>query len=241
MPAGLDGNPDAIVTPRRDAVLDRVVEAITARRVEGTPLLVAVDGVDGAGKSTFADEVANRLNGGASVIRSTIDSFHQPRAARHRRGSTSPIGFYLDSHDLAAVCEELLDPMRAGAGASYRTAVFDEPNDRPIDQPHQVVAGDEVLVFDGIFLCRPELVEHWDIIIFLDGRSRVELTRLGLLLANAPPGGVALVDHVLTWVERIDRYASGMRIYLDLSDPRSRADIVIDNNDLARPFVVGQD
>lgn len=239
MPAGLDGNPDPIVTPARDAVLATVADELMARRRAGQPLLVAIDGIDGSGKSTFADELAALLAGrSVPIVRATIDSFHRPRASRYRRGATSPVGFYLDSHDLDAFRDALLDPMRSGAGARYRTAVFDEPTDRAVEQPPRVATGDEVLLVDGIFLCRPELGDAWDVTVFLDGRSRVELSRLGLVLGDAPPGGVEMVEHVLGWVARLDRYASGMRYYLDTVDPMSTADLVIDNNDLANPFII---
>lgn len=96
MPAGLDGNPQPIRTPQRDAVIAALGEAVlTARapRLAGV-LRVAVDGIDGAGKSTLADELTRWLQGsGVTVIRSTIDSFHNPRAVRWQRGKGSPVGF----------------------------------------------------------------------------------------------------------------------------------------------------
>jgi len=177
---------------------------------------------------------------GRVVVRATIDSFHNPRALRWRRGKHSPVGFSLDSHDLEAARAELLDPFRAGEGATYRAAVFHEPTGRPVDAPDRIVGGDEILVFDGIFVCRPELRDYWDFTVFLDGQERVSLTRLGYVLADAPDGGNELVAHVLKWVERIDRYASGMRIYLDGEDPRSRVDLVVDNNHLERPSIVAR-
>jgi len=61
---------------------------------------VAVDGVDGAGKSVFGDELANLLvERGLTVIRASVDDFHRPRADRYRRGRTSPQGYWLDSFD----------------------------------------------------------------------------------------------------------------------------------------------
>ena len=62
--------------------------------------------------------------------------------------------------------------------------------------------------------------------------------RLGYVMADPPPGGPELVDHVLQFARRIDRYSSGMRYYLDSEDPKARADLVIDNNDLANPVVI---
>jgi uridine kinase len=239
MPAGLDGNPNPISTPQREEVINRVVRDVSELRRAGRPLLVGIDGIDGSGKSTFADEVAACLAGRQTpVVRSTVDSFHQPREVRWAKGKSSPVGFYLDSHNLAALRELLLDPLRAGPGATYRIAAFDEPTDQPVDTPAQTVSGDEVLVFDGIFLCRPELVDYWDYVVFLEAQARVDLKRLGYVMDRAPTGGLELVDHVLQWVRRIDRYSSGMRYYLDSDNPKNRADLVIDNNDLQRPVIV---
>jgi ABC-type glutathione transport system ATPase component len=62
--------------------------------------LVGVDGVDGAGKTTFCDGLAQVLRSrGREVVRASVDDFHHPRAIRWQRGRTSPEGFFLDSYD----------------------------------------------------------------------------------------------------------------------------------------------
>jgi uridine kinase len=238
MPAGLDGNRRPIQSPARAEVVRQVADTVAAARVPDRPLLVAIDGIDGSGKSTFGDELGRELFArGISAVRATIDSFHNPRAARWRRGKTSPVGFYLDSHDLGALCKELLEPWRAGAGAEYRVAVFDEPSDQPIDAPVERVRADQVLLFDGIFALRPELDYYWDVTVFLDGKERVDLQRLGAVLRGAPKRRGDLVEHVLFWGERLHRYTAGMQYYLDLVDPMTKAHLVVDNNDLARPRI----
>jgi uridine kinase len=79
---------------------------------------MAVDGVDGVGKTTFADRLGVAIERiGRPVIRSSIDGFHNPRELRYRRGRTSPEGFYLDSYDYAALRAHLLDPLGPGAQA----------------------------------------------------------------------------------------------------------------------------
>ncbi len=240
MPAGLDGNQNPVSSVQRQDVIERTADAVAACKTDGKPLLVAIDGIDGSGKSTFADELAGHLGDrGLRIVRSTIDSFHNPREVRWSKGKSSPVGFYFDSHNLTELRELLLDPMGAGAGATFRTLAFDEPSDQPIEGLERTVTGDEIVLFDGIFLCRPELVGYWDYVIFLEAQARVDLDRLSYVLADAPAGGSELIDHVLTWVSRIDRYSSGMRYYLDSDTPKARADLVIDNNDLAHPLILG--
>jgi uridine kinase len=68
---------------------------IIAAKIVGLPATsvarVAVDGVDGAGKTTFADELAACLAScGRQIIRASVDGFHNPRAIRYRLGAGSP-------------------------------------------------------------------------------------------------------------------------------------------------------
>jgi uridine kinase len=234
MPAGLDGNPEPITSPARRAVLTRVADEIIRRRSVGGVLLVAIDGIDGGGKSTFADELAVMLEADVPVIRSTADSFHNPRAVRWRRGKLSPIGFYRDSHDLDILREILLDPLRSAPPVSYRAAAFDEPSDAPVSSPSETPRAGSVLLFDGLFLQRPELRHYWDLSIFLDGERRVTEERLERSTADCPPGPSALVHLASRWAV-LRRYVEGFRLYVDECDPTGRADVVVDNNDLLRP------
>jgi uridine kinase len=64
------------------------------------PVRVAIDGVDGAGKTRLADELAGKLlKYGRQVIRASIDGFHNPTQKRVARGALSPEGYDLDSFD----------------------------------------------------------------------------------------------------------------------------------------------
>ncbi len=63
------------------------------------PIRVAIDGVDAAGKTTLADELVSPMRAlGRTVIRASVDDFHNPREIRYanrlRRGvlpeSTAP-------------------------------------------------------------------------------------------------------------------------------------------------------
>jgi uridine kinase len=240
VPAGLDGCPDPISTPARRAVLRRVADRIVEHVLRDDRMaVVGIDGIDGAGKSTFADELAGELRRrGVATDRASIDSFHRPRAERWAAGRTSPIGFYRDSHDLDQLHSRLLDPLTDHR--PYVTGVFDEPTDRRIDiRWHDPVAGG-VMVFDGIFLHRPELAGAWDLSVWLDGIARVRARRTEIALDGCPDDPALRLVHFVGWWARFDRYVTGQRIYLDEVDPASLADLVIDNNDFARPAIVSE-
>ena len=89
------------------------------------PVRVAIDGVDGVGKTTLANELIEPLQRrGLPVIRGSIDGFHNPRQVRYRRGRESPEGFFRDSFDHDAVVVNLLIPLGPDGSRRHRTAVF---------------------------------------------------------------------------------------------------------------------
>ena len=144
------------------------------------PTRVTIGGVDAAGKTTLADELVEPIEAlGRPVIRASVDGFHRPRAERYRRGADSPEGYYHDSFDYASLREELLsdasdsrlkpeEQLDPGGSLRYRTATFDYRTDDFLYKPLQTAPSNAVLLFDGIFLLRPELNDLWDFWIFLD-------------------------------------------------------------------------
>jgi uridine kinase len=132
----------------------RVLRTIASRIAErpASPVtLVAVDGVDGAGKTTFADELVTHLEAlGSATVRASVDGFHRPRRQRHRRGRCSPEGFFLDSYDLDALRARLLDPLHPGGDLRIVRAIHDLDGDRALHLDAEPVAEGSVLVVDGI-------------------------------------------------------------------------------------------
>jgi uridine kinase len=90
-----------------------------------------------------------------------------------------------------------------------------------------------VLLFDGVFMLRPELRGCWDMSIFVDV-SAEEALRRALVRDVAVLGGP---DAVRERYER--RYLPGQRLYRMTAQPELAADVVIDNDDPAEPRVLG--
>ena len=197
------------------------------------PTRVAIDGVDGSGKTKLADELAEPVRrAGRAVIRASVDGFHNPRAVRYARGPDSPEGYFLDSFDYAALRRALLDPLGPEGDASFRTAAFDYRVDRPVESPRRVAPRDAVLLFDGVFLLRPELQASWDLTIWLEVPFEVTVERA---VARDSRGGG---DAAVTRGKYERRYVPGQRLYLERCRPRDCAAIVVENSVFDRPRVV---
>ena len=216
----------------REELLIKLADRVAAIQREH-PLRVAIDGIDAAGKTTLADELVCPLEErGRPVIRASIDGFHRPRADRHRRGADSPEGYYHDSFDYAAVRAALLVPLGPGGSRSYRRAVFDFRTDTPATAPNEEAPSQAVLLFDGVFLLRPELADLWDYRIFVDVAFDVALRRA--MTRDQPLfGSAAAVE-----ARYARRYVPGQRLYLAAVRPSEHADVVIDNNDPSNPRII---
>jgi uridine kinase len=213
----------------RAKVLGAIAAALPNPMALGRHVLVGIDGVDGSGKTTFANELAATLRDrGERCIRVSLDDFHAPRAVRHRRGRDSPEGFWLDSYDYEAFRDRVAGPLRDGGDRWYRPASHELDSDRLIDPP-AIDAGEPcAVVIEGLFLQRKELRDTWDTVVFLEVDFEVSVGRMALRDGSDPDPAAASNR----------RYVEGQRIYFRESDPRARADILIEHNDIARPRVL---
>ncbi|UYN84012.1 MAG: uridine kinase [Microcella sp.] len=203
----------------RTALLAGLADEVLAHNPSGRRVL-AIDGVDGAGKTTFADALAAVLRDrGVHVVRASVDGFHRPRAERYARGRDSAEGYYRDSFDLEALRALLIEPFGSGA-AVVVVAAFDHASDAPVERRESGIPHDAMLVLDGVFLHRPELRGLWHSSVWLDVDDAVREARL-----TARDGAGSLAA----------RYSEGQAIYAREANPRRAAAIIVDNNDAARP------
>lgn len=207
---------DQVVTSNPGRCCDRLAQAVVTLR---RPALIAVDGVDGAGKTTFASDLAAAIErAGRPPVIVHEDDFLAPREVRHRRGRNSPDGFFLDSYDLGALTRHVLDPLGPRGDRRIRRAVFDHRRDAPVHAPDEEVPVDAVVIVEGMFLHRDELADRWDWSVFLD----VPFTETARRMAERD-GSHPDPEH-----PSMRRYVEGQRIYLATCRPRDRAALVLD-------------
>jgi uridine kinase len=208
-----------------EIVADRILSVTRAH-----PVRVAIDGVDGAGKTMLANELVQPIRKrGRSVIRASVDGFHNPRAVRYQLGRSSPEGYFRDSFNYTTLITTLLDPLGPGGSRRYCPVVFDHRTDSEIPMRFEAATPDAILLFDGIFLQRPELLPYWDLTVFVDAPFQVTVARMSQRDGTTPPDMDA---------EENRRYVEGQRLYLRTCDPRHAAVLVFDNEDLASPQIV---
>jgi uridine kinase len=213
----------------RAFVLDKLANGIASLSL-GWPTRVAIDGRLAAGKTMLADELAARLCAiGRSVIRTSIDGFHRPKAERYARGRTSPEGYYYESRDLDAVVRLLLAPLGPGGDRQYRTASFDLEKDRRVEQDPRAADANAILIVDGTFLQRPELVGAFDVAIYVATADDIASAR-GIGRDAAQLGGASAARELYA-----ARYRPAFDLYERLCAPETHADAVFGNDDLAHP------
>jgi uridine kinase len=207
-------------TPLKRDTLDSLADEFLHNYAKGRTLL-AVDGIDGAGKRPFADALAERLGrGGHAVFRASIDRFHRPRAERYVRGEDSAEGYYRDSFDYELFRRVLVEPFKLGGSTGFVTAAFDVERDRQVEMDWKTGPQDATLVVDGAFLNRPELRGLWNWSIWLDASDEQAAARLFELDGAAGQS---------------PRYAGGQKLYLAEANPRARASAIVDNTDPEHP------
>lgn len=112
---------------------------------------IGVDGVDGAGKTRLAEELAQELTARRRpAVRISLDQFERPKAQRYALGELSPEGYYLDAFDLEGFAAHVLE-------------ICGNP--------------DLVVVVDGVFLQRPELADLWDATVWVEADLAVAAQR----------------------------------------------------------------
>jgi len=145
------------------------------------------------------------------------------------RGLESPEGYFHDSFDYPTLRTVLLDRLGPSGGREFRRRVFDYRIDAPVDAPTEVAPANAVLVFDGVFLLRDELIGSWDFSVFL-AVPFAETQRRAALRDVALFGNAEEVLH-----RYAVRYVPGQQLYYGQAHPQEKATVVVDNEDPDRP------
>lgn len=181
------------MTPRRVGQ-DEALAAVARAAAEPGTVWIGVDGFGGAGKSTFAARVADRVPR-ACVVH--VDDFARPWVAEW---------------EFDRFRAEVVAPLLAGRRARYRR--FDWPTET-LAEWHEIDPG-RVVVVEGVSSTRPETGVPWAVTIW------VETPREARLARALERDGPQLMDRWLTdWMPSEDAWAARARplTWIDLLVP----------------------
>jgi uridine kinase len=213
----------------RNKVLQDTASVILSIK-HNKPIRVAIDGIDCAGKTIFANDLVEFIkDSGRAVIRASLDDFHNPRDFRYQRGRNSPEGYYFDSFNYKALFQYLLNPLGSNGDRKYKSKVFDYVNDEWVKSEPLIASNDSILLFDGIFLLRPELEEIWDLSVYLEISYDESIKRA---IERQEEGSYEISELYQS------RYIPGQKLYHIHVGPKRKADIIVDNNDLEKPLII---
>ena len=211
----------------------------------GTPTIVTIDGIDGSGKSTFADGLAAGLaREGWATVTLRVDDFRRPLDWTAAAGGPAAEAdlYYDDYYDL----DLLQSCLRAFLARVPRVTipVFDPATER-LDGVRELrldgggspaVAGGPggpraVAVVEGVFALRVPAAAA-GLIVYIDvpgGEARRRLMVRDLARGRRRE----IIEHRLA-----ARYLPAQARYQRLFDPAGRADVVVDNSRPGAPLCV---
>lgn len=192
--------------------------------------LIAIDGIDGSGKTSFAANLEAEIQD-RPVIVIHADNFLNPSAIRHAKGRTSPEGFWKDTYNYAALRALVFVPLAANGDGWYSPASYDHHKDQIAMGELLCAPSNALVLVEGMFLHRDELTSLWDASVFLDVPFSETAARMAVRNGSNPDP-----QH-----PTMDRYVEGQRLYFAAARPWERATIVVDNTDFTSPRVIHPD
>lgn len=167
------------------------------------PVLIAIEGFGGAGKTTFANQLAKLLKD-AYVI--SIDDF----IIKDRIDKASWDDGVFDRSRLEA---QVLKPLREGREARYQKLIWDsETLSDPIAIPHV-----RYVIVEGITSYHPDIAHYYDVKIWIHAPIEVAVER-----GKSRDAGS---ENAAKW----GIWANNDRIYQEKYHPEKQADFIYDN------------
>jgi uridine kinase len=206
-----------------------LAEVIAYRRLESKSdraLLVAISGIDAAGKGSLATRLSTNLTRlGLSVATIGIDPWQTSPALRQEADDPAE-HFYLHGYRFDHLFDRVIEPLRTNRAIDLDVELLDPHADRRYRARlrHEAI---DVIVLEGIFLFKRELRDRYDVSVWVECSFPTALERAIVRNQEGLPEERLVADY-----ERI--YFPAQRLHLDADRPREFADFHFPNQ-LQRP------
>ncbi len=151
----------------KDNSLQIITEEVLAKAHKKAPLIIGIDGGSGAGKSTFVQQLAKRLN--AVII--PLDDFYASNISNKEWEKFSVKKRLREVFHWERLLTTAIKPLLKGNNASWTTYDFSSiQEDGTYKQPLylQTISPSDVVIIDGTYSASPAIIDFIDITILID-------------------------------------------------------------------------
>ena len=197
-------------------------------QLPGINKIIGINGVDAAGKTTFASNLARKLETtGHKVVVINLDDFLNERKVRYK--DKNEIKSYINyAFDLKKLEREILRPLKENKRVETLVRVLDLERDKFFTKEYKIEK-ESVILVEGVLLFRPTIAKYFDLKIFIDITNQEVIRRVVLR------DGYLFKDKIEERYEQ--KYIPVQELYKEEYNPRQISDIVIDNEDYNNPFI----
>ena len=190
--------------------VEQVVSLINLKSRKQSTLLIGIDGCGGSGKSTLANELLMEFS---NVTIVHMDDFYLPSALQIKnQPEKKPIGA---DFDWKRLLDQVLDPICQNKEGCYQRYDWDKDD---LAEWHTVPVGG-VVIIEGVYSIRKELVNKYDYTIWVDCPKDIRLSR------GLERDGEEARD---LWV---NNWMKSEQIYVEKHKPRQRADLIVNGTE----------
>ena len=188
-------------------------------------MILGIDGLGGAGKTTVAREIQQQVVGSVLLH---IDDFIHPRHVRYDNEIEPWEAYYWKQWRYDYLVDSILQPMKSGLPIDKYIQIYNKEKD-VYEETRFTISPGNLLIVEGVFLQREELREYFDQIIYVHAEKETRLQRV--LTRDSYIGNR---DAIVKKYE--ERYFPAEERYVADCHPKKHADLVITSPFLAKKY-----
>lgn len=197
-----------------------ITNAIKEKYDPARTLVVGIDGLGGAGKSTISEALFETLREeGHNVTVLHIDDFIHPRRVRYSDDCPEWECYYKLQWRYDYLKDTVIRAAKNGEDFVGDIELYDKDTDSYFLSPTHIPNGG-IVIIEGIFLQRPELDGLFDFMIYIDVPEEIRLSRV--LERDGYIGDKAQIKSKYD-----SRYFPAERHYIKTCAPADNADFII--------------
>jgi uridine kinase len=206
-------------------IYERILKAIIGKKQKTKPFIIGINGIDCSGKTAFARGLESFFtNKGLRTQPIGMDDFHNAKQVRYAGGNQAE-NYFNNSFNIKLMIEKLLKPAKEKSRVSAKLTLLNVETDKTDISKEYSITPDTVVILEGVFLFRPELVPFIDYKVYLHISPEESKKR------------AAVRDPAASLCKYDDKYLPAQAKYIREYSPASIADMVIDNTDWNYPLI----